>query len=319
MSKLFSLIKNELGKIFVLKSTWIMYVILAGIIIASAVITSTSNFVDTDKTYSDDWKTELQEENEALMAEIEEDEDNPFIESTNMGIIEENEYHIENDVRPYGYHAGDFTMDNLFLTSLISLFTIIVGGGIVANEFRWGTIKQLLIRPISRSAVLLSKYIALLIFTLFTVLFLILVSAAVGALFYGLPAVNPEIVVTRQDGMATSALVPEALMMYGFRTLNIIILATFAFMISSIFRSSALAIGLAMFLMFAGSTAAQALARYEWSKFILFANTDLSVYFNVVGPIRDEMTIGFSTGVIIVYVIIFIIAAWMVFTKRDVA
>lgn len=275
--------------------------------------------MDTDKTYSDDWKTELQEENEALMAEIEEDEDNPFIESTNMGIIEENEYHIENDVRPYGYHAGDFTMDNLFLTSLISLFTIIVGGGIVANEFRWGTIKQLLIRPISRSAVLLSKYIALLIFTLFTVLFLILVSAAVGAVFYGLPAVNPEIVVTRQDGMATSALVPEALMMYGFRTLNIIILATFAFMISSIFRSSALAIGLAMFLMFAGSTAAQALARYEWSKFILFANTDLSVYFNVVGPIRDEMTIGFSTGVIIVYVIIFIIAAWMVFTKRDVA
>lgn len=74
-----------------------------------------------------------------------------------------------------------------------------------------------------------------------------------------------------------------------------------------------------MFLMFAGTTAAQALARYEWSKFILFANTDLSVYYNFSGPIREEMTTGFSTGVIVVYMIVFIIAAWTVFTKRDVA
>ena len=319
MNKLLSLIVNELGKIYVLKSTWIMYIILAGIVILSAVITSTSNFIDTDKTYSDDWKTELQEENEALMAEIEEEDDDPFIESSNMGIIEENEYHIENDVRPYGYHVGDFTLDNLFLTSLISLFTIIVGGGIVANEFRWGTIKQLLIRPISRSVILLSKYLALLLFTLLSVLFLILISVAVSAVFYGFPAINPEIMVTRPEGMETSVLIPETLMMYGFRTLNIIILATFAFTISSIFRSSALAIGLAMFLMFAGTTAAQALAMYEWSKFILFANTDLSIYFNFSGPIRDEMTLGFSTGVIVVYMIVFIVAAWTVFTKSDVA
>lgn len=319
MNKLFSLVINELGKIYVLKSTWIMYIILVGIILLSAVITSTSNFVNTDQTYSDDWKTELQEENEALIAEIEEAEDDPFIESTNMSVIEENEFHLENDVRPYGYHAGTFTLDNIFLTSLISLFTIIIAGGIVANEFRWGTIKQLLIRPISRGVILLSKYIALLLFTFITVLFLILASVAVGAVLYGLPAINPEIVVARPEGLATSALSLEIFMMYGFKTLNIIILATFGFMISSIFRSSALAIGLAMFLMFAGTTAAQALAMYDWSKYILFANTDLSIYFSFSGPIRDEMTIGFSAAVIAVYMIIFVVASWTVFTKRDVS
>lgn len=319
MNKLFSLVINELGKIYVLKSTWIMYILLAVIIILSVIMTNTSNFIDTDQTYSEDWRTELQEENEALLTEIEEAEDDPFIESSNMEIIEENEYHLENDVRPYGYHGGNFTLDNLFLTSLISLFTIIVAGGIVANEFRWGTIKQLLIRPISRGAILLSKYIALLLFTLFTVLFLILASVAVGAVFYGVPAINPEIVVTRPDGLGTSSLIQEILMMYGFKTLNIIVLATFGFMISSIFRSSALAIGLAMFLMFAGTTAAQALAMYEWSKYILFANTDLSIYYNFSGPIRDEMTMGFSIGVIVVYMILFAVAAWVVFTKRDVS
>lgn len=106
MNNLFNLIRNELGKIYVLKSTRAMYIILVGLAILGHIMTNTSNFVDTDKTYSDDWETELQE-NEALMTEIEEEaDDDPFLESTNMSVIQENNYHLENDVRPYGYHAG---------------------------------------------------------------------------------------------------------------------------------------------------------------------------------------------------------------------
>ncbi|WP_342389300.1 ABC transporter permease [Salinicoccus bachuensis] len=320
MNNLFNLIKNELGKIYVMKSTWIMYVFLVALVIFSFIMNMVTDSVDTETTYSDDWKTELQEENQALMEEIEaEGEDNPFIESRNMELIQEKNYQLENDIRPYGYHAGDFVLDNLFTTSLVSLFVIIIAGGIVANEFRWGTIKQLLIRPISRSTILLSKYIALLLFTLFTVVFLLATSILVGAVIYGIPAINPEVIVNRPEGLASNGLLSEIVMQYGFKVLNIIVLATFGFMISSIFRSSALAIGLSMFLMFVGTTVAQAMAQYAWSKYILFANTDLSVYFTPYGPIREEMTVGFSVGVTAVYMVIFIIAAWAVFTKRDVA
>ena len=320
MTKLFDLVRNELAKIYVLKSTWAMYLFLVALVIFSLIMNTVTDSVDSETTYSDDWKTELQEENQTLMEQIEtEGEEDPFIESTNMTLIEENTYHLENDIRPYGYNAGDFVLDNLFTTSLVSLFVIIIAGGIVANEFRWGTIKQLLIRPISRSTILLSKYIAVLLFTLVTLLFLLAASIIVGLIAYGLPAINPEIIVTRPDGMSSNGMLSEIVMQYGFKVLNIIVLATFGFMISSIFRSSALAIGLSMFLMFVGTTAAQALAQYAWSKYILFANTDLSVYFTPYGPIREEMTVGFSVGVIAVYMLIFIIAAWAVFTKRDVA
>ncbi|WP_175287001.1 ABC transporter permease [Salinicoccus roseus] len=320
MTKIFDLVRNELTKIYVLKSTWAMYLFLVALVIFSLIMNTVTDSVDSETTYSDDWKTELQEENQTLMEEIEtEGEEDPFIESTNMSLIEQNTYHLENDIRPYGYHAGNFVLFNLFTTSLVSLVVIIIAGGIVANEFRWGTIKQLLIRPISRSGILLSKYITVLLFTLFTLLFLVATSIIVGLIAYGLPAINPEIIVTRPDGMSSNGMLSEIVMQYGFKVLNIIILATFGFMISSIFRSSSLAIALSMFLMFAGTTAAQALAQYTWSKYILFANTDLSVYFTPYGPIREEMTVGFSVGVIAVYMVIFIIAAWAVFTKRDVA
>lgn len=43
------------------------------------------------------------------------------------------------------------------------------------------------------------------------------------------------------------------------------------------------------------------------------------MYYNFFGPIKEEMAIGFSTGVIVVYMIVFIMTAWTVFTKRDVA
>ncbi|GAB3071338.1 ABC transporter permease [Salinicoccus sesuvii] len=320
MANLFNLIRNELGKIYIMKSTWAMYIFLIAFVILILVLNTVTDSVDSETTYTDDWQTELQEENQALTEEIDTaGENDPFIESENMSRIQQNNYLLENDIRPYGYHAGSFVLENVFTSSLVSLFVIIIAGGIVANEFRWGTIKQLLIRPISRSKILLSKYIALLLFTFFTVVFLLVVNTIVGAIFYGVPVINPEVIVDRPDGMESNTLLSEIFMQYGFRVLNIIVLATFGFMISSIFRSSALAIGLSMFLMFIGTTVAQAMSQYEWSKYILFANTDLSVYFSPFGPIREEMTIGFSIAVIAVYMIVFIVAAWSIFTKRDVA
>ncbi|MFB9860003.1 ABC transporter permease [Salinicoccus siamensis] len=319
MNRIMSLIRNELAKVYIMKSTWIMYGFLLAVVIFSLVMNTVTDSVDTETSYSDDWKTELQEENEALMQEIEEKkEEDPFIEQVNTQQIEENTYRIDNDVRPFGYHAGNFVLDNLFGSSLINLFTIIVAGGIVANEFRWGTIKQLLIRPISRPTILLSKYIAVLLFALLTMLSLLLTTFIIGAITYGLPSAGSEALVNRPEGLSHNGVLSEIMLQYGFKLINIIVLATFAFMISSIFRSSALAIGVSMFLMFAGTTASVALSEYAWSKFVLFANTDLAVYFNSMGPIREEMTIGFSVAVIAVYMLIFIVAAWSVFTKRDV-
>ncbi|MGO4110042.1 hypothetical protein [Paenibacillus sp. YAF4_2] len=93
---------------------------------------------------------------------------------------------------------------------------------------------------------------------------------------------------------------------------------TIAFMISSAFRSSAMAIGFSIGIVFAGNILLNALQRYEWSKYLFFANTDLTQYMEG-RPFHDGMTLSFSIGVLAVYFLLFNLVSWLMFTRRDVA
>lgn len=295
-----------------------MYIILAGIIIGGAILTSTLD--DTGEEYeTDDWQDVLQEENESLIKENEDaDEDEAFIIDINMDTIEENNYQLENDIQPTSFGAWQYVLDNKGLLSIVSLLTIIIAAGIVANEFRWGTIKLLLIRPISRTKILASKYTAVLLFALFTLLFVLVFSWIVGALFFGVEGLNPHIVIQEKGDYAYVSVIKEMLSGYGYKLINLIMMTTFAFMISTIFRNSSLAIGTAIFLMMAGSSIVAIFAERSFAKYILFANTDLEQY--ATGNVLIEgMTLGFSITILLVYYIVFIALSWIFFVKRDVA
>ena len=86
------------------------------------------------------------------------------------------EYQIENDIAPVvAKNAWSFMSEGMGAIGIIAVFVIIVAAGMVSSEFSWGTIKLLLIRPISRSKILLSKYLTLLLFAglLLTLLYLV--------------------------------------------------------------------------------------------------------------------------------------------------
>ena len=293
-----------------------MFAVLAVIALGGGLLTK---FLDTEtntKEYGENWQAEVQEENLRLTAEMEEVE---FAEFTNPMMIEENNYHLENNIKPQPYDGWEYVLENAFLSSLISLFTIIVAAGIISNEFKWGTIKLLLIRPISRTKILLSKYVSVLIFAFTLLIFLLVVSWIVGALFFGLNGLNPSIVQQQAGGYVQNDVLGEIVQGYGLSLVTLVMMATFAFMISAIFRSSGMAIGLAIFLMMAGNTIVGFLAQYEWSKYILFANTNLRQYMDGAEPLVEGMTMTFSIVVLLVYFAIFLGAAWTAFTKRDIA
>ena len=71
-----------------------------------------------------------------------------------------------------------------FTFFLCTIFSVVVASDSVAGEFSWGTIKLLLIRPWSRSKILLSKYIAVVLFSLLCTVLLIVVSYGVSAIFF---------------------------------------------------------------------------------------------------------------------------------------
>lgn len=315
MFNFWKLTQNEIKKIYIQKSTWILYILLALLIVGGAILTVTTDIITKD--YDENtWKVELQEENDKLTKEMEEE---ALFQDYNTSLIEQNNYYLENDIRPLGYNAWQYVLENVMLLSVVSLFTIIVAAGIVANEFRWGTIKLLLIRPISRSKILLSKYVAVLLFAFYTLLFLIILSWLIGAIFFGIDGFNPHMVMEKSGGLEYVSVIKEIGIDYGYKLVNLLMMATFAFMISTIFRSSPIAIGTAVFLMLAGNSIVMFFAEHSWAKYILFANTDLTQYLDGNAPLMEGMTLSFSIAVLVVYFVIFVTASWGVFMKRDVA
>src|SRR5699024_9464954 len=125
LSSFLKLIYNEQIKLYIKKSTLIMYIILAALIIDSAAIIAVYD-EELSKTISDNEHEELQTENDALLKENKEvGKEEGFIITINNETIAENNYYLEHDIKPSSYGAFHYVHENQGLLSLISLFTII--------------------------------------------------------------------------------------------------------------------------------------------------------------------------------------------------
>jgi ABC-2 type transport system permease protein len=197
---------------------------------------------------------------------------------------------------------------------LNTIFTVVVASDSVAGEFSWGTVKLLLIRPWSRSKILLSKYISMVLFSLLSTGILIVFSLGASYIFSG-----------SSYGEGISALTAFSPAEYSFldllcRYIELFLTAALAFMVSSVFRASGLAIGLSLFIMFAKNIITTIFnpERYEWTRYLIFTHMDLRGYLlSESGP--GGATLWFSIAVLAAYYILFLFIAWVVFRKRDVA
>ncbi|OIU70680.1 ABC transporter permease [Rossellomorea aquimaris] len=312
-----NLIKNEWMKIFRRVGTWVMLGILILII---GVVGAFTKYEDSKVKETDNWKQELAMQVEGEKKALSEG----GIDRYNKGLMEErvaiNEYRIENDIAPKSKETvWTFVETNGFAVTLVGLFAIIVAAGIVASEFSWGTIKLLLIRPISRSKILLSKYLTVILYGVTMLAILFAVSSLLGLILFG--GAGQSVHLAYIDGeVVEQNIVAYLIKTYLLLSIDVMMMATMAFMISTVFRSSSLAIGLSLFLLFMGANATQLLAmKFDWAKYSLFANTNLTQYTGFSQPMVKGMTMGFSITMLIIYFAIFQLLAFFVFRKRDVA
>ncbi len=312
-----NLIKNEWMKIFRRPGTYVMISILLVVTILGGIISKYQN--NNDVVQDKNWKQVLQEENDALeqqMAQTKSKFEKRFFKKE----IAINEYRIKNDIPTNEkYTVWSFVKDASQLIILAGLFTIIVSAGIVASEFNWGTIKLLLIRPINRTKILLSKYLTVLLFALLMLVILFAFSTGLGAILFGVPEKAVTYLNYNNGQVTEQNIVVHLLIYYGLSSIAMIMLTTMAFMISSVFRNSSLAIGISIFLLLTGDQITTLLSiKFSWAKYLLFANTNLMQYFEGT-PMVEGMTIPFSITMLLIYFIIFQFFAFIVFRKRDVA
>jgi ABC-2 type transport system permease protein len=311
-----NLIKNEWMKIFKRPGTYVMIAILMVIISIFGIF---HKYQEKDFNLDKNWEQTLQQENEALKKQME--QSNSKLEKQYYKEeIAINDYRIKHHI-PFNekYNVWSFVKDASQLIILAGLFTIIISAGIVASEFNWGTIKLLLIRPINRSKILTSKYLTVLLFALLMLAILFAFSAVLGAILFGTPDHAVPYLNYANGQVTEQNIVVHLMVYYGFSSIDTIMLATMAFMISSVFRNSSLAIGLSLFLLFTGSQFTLLLAiKFSWAKYILFANTDLMQYVDGT-PMMEGMSMSFSVVMLLIYFLIFQMLSFLVFNKRDVA
>lgn len=199
--------------------------------------------------------------------------------------------------------VGDYVAAMMGVTGMgqfLAYIVIICTAGIVAREYSQGTIKFLLIRPRSRSQILAAKYVTLLLYTLSLTALTLVVSYVTGLMFFG----------QTQGGMGLMEMLQAGLYAY----IYIAIYATLTFMVGILSRSSGAAVGAGLFCVtLSGLTIPQAFYKY-----MLFPNTDLSVYAHA-GPKLPGMSLAFSAGILAIHAALFLGISFLVFRKRDIA
>lgn len=307
-------VKNEWIKIWSQKNAWIMLVLVLLVVVA---------VLGLNKYFAPDQSTpELRKEaNSEWIAEYQAQLNTPGMYDEDIQLLEEQilmtEYRIANDlpaIDTVTFHDVLAPMLTVILM-LVGIFTMVIAASIVSNEFGTGTIKMLLTRPVARWKVLLSKLVATLLYgtAIFTVS---VVVALVGSfiLFNNAEAITLSVV----NGTVVEQIVEtHYVQTILLNAASIFMTVLFAFMLGTIFGSSTLAVSLSLGLLFMGTTITMFLARYEFAKYIWFAN-DLTQFDTGVMPIIADISLNFAIVVNIVYAVIFLVVSFMYFTRRDV-
>ncbi|WP_147532862.1 ABC transporter permease [Bacillus marasmi] len=311
-----NLVLNENMKIYRRVRTWILVGLMVALVLFINIIEWNE---DGKKAQGDGWRVKLQQDNQRYSEILKQPnlgkDDQTFYEQQ----IVINNYHLEQNIRSTDGTMWDGVNGSANLMIVITIFTIIIAGDSLAGEFSSGTIKLLLIRPASRIKILVSKYISFLMFGMLLLFILFIISVVINGILYGFEYMDLPLISMTTDGQILERnMVLNLWKTYMLNSISTVMYVTLAFMISSAFRSSAMAIGFSIGTLFAGNIVLEALHRFDWSKYLLFANTDLTQYLTE-RPYQEDMTLSFSIGVLVVYFLVFNLISWLIFTRRDVA
>ena len=216
------------------------------------------------------------------------------------------------------------TFWTVFLTStslvtVVALLAIVIAGGIVSSEFSQGTIKFLLINPVKRWKILMSKYFTVITVGYIMLAILFVVMIPITGLMHGFDGFSVPYMYVSGGEVKEMPTLLYAAEQYLLKSVQMVVMSTLAFAISSLVRSTALAIGVSVFTMCIGSTVTTLLGNLgqDWARFLVFANTDLSSISQGYS-IFAQHSVTFAVGVLVAHMVVFLLTAWDGFTKRSV-
>ncbi|WP_409274858.1 ABC transporter permease [Neobacillus sp. SCS-31] len=311
------LIKNEIGKIFGKKSSWIYMVIILVAVVLGGIL---------QKNFTEEPSKNWREETQARVNQLEQDlktapeEEKEWM----MADLQQQQKYLDENINPNAMSNWHFMNQTVYgITTLVTLFAVIVSSAIVSSEFSDGTIKQLLIRPHERWAILLSKYLSAIIYSLLLVIVLIVSGYIAGSLIFGSGEFNAKFFeFALEGGRKIAEIGPQFFLKVLYYLPSLLVFITISFMLSTLFKSQALAVGIGIFVLFLSSTLGGLIVmlakKYTWAKFLIFPHMDLTVY-ALQDKILEDVTLPISLLTLSVYYVIFMLLTFTIFQKRDVS
>ena len=230
----------------------------------------------------------------------------------------ENHVDVEkaNDLR--GILSRFFSEFGLFIIVIV----VMIAGTIVSEEFNKGTIKLLLVKPYSRNKILLSKFITVLIITVFAIVVILGMEVIVGGLIFGFDSLSVPVVVYNfntnmlQEINVFAYLGTQIIMILP----SIILLATLSFALSTIFTNSPVAIALPLLGYMGVAVINQLAMQYNigFLRYFVTLNWDFTQYLYGGMPLMEGLTPEFSVVICLLYFLIMIIPTFIIFKKKNI-
>lgn len=244
---------------------------------------------------------------------------NGYLENANLY-----KYDLYNDTEYQNTATANYTFQNSIGTyiAIIVMVVVIVAGVSISEEFNKGTVKLLLVRPYSRTKILISKLIAVFITMLVTTVAILLLQFIIGGIVYGFGTYMMNVV---QFDFTTNSIITLNIFAYlGLificKLPIFILIGTLAFALSTLFLNSPLAVALPI-LGYMGSDVINMIAisyKWDWVKYFVTPNWDLSQYLFGGTPMFSGISIEFSITICAIYFVIMLVASIVSFKKRNI-
>ncbi len=235
-----------------------------------------SSAIQYYKMYMENYNQYAQSKN---ITEEETSEMNNCLEKANLY-----KYDIYNNTEYQNPSTANYTFQNSIESYIviIVMVIVIVAGVSVSEEFNKGTVKLLLVRPYSRTKILIAKLISVFITMAITTISILALQFIVGGLVYGFETYEMQVLQFdfTNNSIVTLNIFAYLGLMFICKLPVFVLIGTLAFALSTIFLNSPLAIALPIF-GYMGSDMINMLAlsyKWDWVKYFVTPNWDLSQY-----------------------------------------
>ena len=243
---------------------------------------------------------------------------------------------LEKEIKPIQYMIENKTYSNDYkdngakwdwviqlgeVETIVAIALLALSSTVVAEEFNKGTIKQLLVKPYSRTKIIISKMLAVLITIMVYKFISTLATIFIEALFQGkiLSIFNQHVIYNFNTGKCISiSYFNEGLLSYIYSLPEIILLGIFTFAMAVISTNTAFSLGMGFGAYLSSNIFELMLRKFKFLSYVPTLNYNLSQY--MFGNISEYevLTLPKAIMVDIVSFIILFVLILIVFNKRDI-